>query len=491
VTTATDLANLARCAHRVYLDAHGEASERLVPTTVQQLLWDEGCEHEAEIVAGLDCVSVDAQLSASDRAQATLELMAAGVPLIYHGYLTVDDLAGEPDLLRRIEQASRFGSHAYVPVEIKSGRAFTTTTGTKPKLPYAMQLAAYSELLKAVQGWQPSIGFVIDHHGAWQEIDLSAVESEYADARAKFPRIQSGSEATTPGWKAACAQCVWRDHCWRELVRVDDLTTLPSIGEPKRAALISIGVKTVADLAEASPALLSTAKGVGAVAARTWPLRARAVKTGAPIKLRPWTPPAVDLEISYDIENLSDPFVYLHGLLIRTAGTHRFGSSEFIDNDFGAFQPVCADYPESERDVWRRFLLAVENIDCRGSYAVYIYSSHERTALRRLQATYGGSEALTRFEANIIDLRRELARCVVFPTDADGLKTIAGYVGFHWRDNDPGGGQSIAWWKEYWGDSVKRADARLRVLAYNEDDVRATFAIRDWLERFSEDVQAA
>ncbi len=40
----------------------------------------------------------------------------------------------------------------------------------------------------------------------------------------------------------------------------------------------------------------------------------------------------------------------------------------------------------------------------------------------------------------------------------------------------------MAWWAEYMADPVGKEALRDRVIAYSEDDVRATFAVRDWLE---------
>jgi len=80
--------------------------------------------------------------------------------------------------------------------------------------------------------------------------------------------------------------------------------------------------------------------------------------------------------------------------------------------------------------------------------------------------------------------RRVRPSAAVLPTDGRGLKTIAQWIGFEWRDEDPGGAQSMAWWKEYLDNPVAKTALRNRVIAYNEDDLRATFVVRDWLERF-------
>jgi len=65
----------------------------------------------------------------------------------------------------------------------------------------------------------------------------------------------------------------------------------------------------------------------------------------------------------------------------------------------------------------------------------------------------------------------------------NGLKVVAGLAGFSWRDSDPNGEDSMAWYAAAVGDGDPAviAAARARLLAYNEDDVRATAAVRSWM----------
>jgi predicted RecB family nuclease len=60
---------------------------------------------------------------------------------------------------------------------------------------------------------------------------------------------------------------------------------------------------------------------------------------------------------------------------------------------------------------------------------------------------------------------------------------MAGHVGFSWRDDDPGGLNSQLWFAEavHGATNEVRAQARRRVLEYNEDDVTATNQVRAWL----------
>ena len=61
------------------------------------------------------------------------------------------------------------------------------------------------------------------------------------------------------------------------------------------------------------------------------------------------------------------------------------------------------------------------------------------------------------------------------------MKRVAPLAGFRWRDEDPGGDQSMVWYGRAVNhlDPGVREENRARILAYNEDDVEATAAIRE------------
>jgi predicted RecB family nuclease len=69
-----------------------------------------------------------------------------------------------------------------------------------------------------------------------------------------------------------------------------------------------------------------------------------------------------------------------------------------------------------------------------------------------------------------------------WPTYSYGIKQIANRVGFRWRDRDPSGANSIAWYNEYLK-QPDRQDLLERILQYNEDDCRAMIAVKDYFQR--------
>ena len=56
VITAQDLYNYTKCAHRVYLDAHGDPASRARASAFVRLLWEMGLQTEREYVRALGLV---------------------------------------------------------------------------------------------------------------------------------------------------------------------------------------------------------------------------------------------------------------------------------------------------------------------------------------------------------------------------------------------------------------------------------------------------
>ena len=66
-----------------------------------------------------------------------------------------------------------------------------------------------------------------------------------------------------------------------------------------------------------------------------------------------------------------------------------------------------------------------------------------------------------------------------------GLKTVAPLAGFSWRGADVGGNLAMVRYVEATaeGEDELCGEARRWLLDYNEDDVRATATLRDWLDQ--------
>ena len=137
--TASILYDYLQCPHRVHMDRFGNTGDRDGVSPFIELLWKRGTAYERKVIETLKVPFVDLSTieDNDEREKATRRALEAGEDLIYHGRLTVDNLRGEPDLLRR-------QNGGYVAGDIKSGAGVegaTDDSDGKPKKHYAAQLA--------------------------------------------------------------------------------------------------------------------------------------------------------------------------------------------------------------------------------------------------------------------------------------------------------------------------------------------------------------
>jgi predicted RecB family nuclease len=208
--------------------------------------------------------------------------------------------------------------------------------------------------------------------------------------------------------------------------------------------------------------------------------------------------PRADVELDIDLES-SDERVYLWGALVSgthpsiTTGYRPFVTFDILDDDREA--ALFADFWAWITDVRR--IAADAGLRLRA----YCHSGESaenrqlRSACRRF-AGRSGIPALDEVDeflasAQWVDMREVVSTQLLTPFGT-GLKALATYAGFTWRDDDPGGEQSLAWYELATAhpDANVRAENQHRVIEYNEDDCRATRHLRDWLERDGQSLPA-
>jgi predicted RecB family nuclease len=195
-----------------------------------------------------------------------------------------------------------------------------------------------------------------------------------------------------------------------------------------------------------------------------------------------------DVEVDVDMESYEHA-TYLWGAFV----TNNVGL-EGIEEGYRAFVTFDELTDEAEAEIfadfwtWLTQLRTAVRAKGRSFRAYCFWRAAEESQMKR--AAEIGAESipavreLERFfrSSEWVDLH-ELSKNQLLTEGPLGLKVLAGYAGFSWRDEDPSGEASIAWYEEAIGDDQAAAQAsRLRLLAYNEDDVLATRALRRWLE---------
>jgi predicted RecB family nuclease len=152
------------------------------------------------------------------------------------------------------------------------------------------------------------------------------------------------------------------------------------------------------------------------------------------------------------------------------------------------WEPLTADVEaENSLAFWTWFMEERRQAHGRGNtFRAYCYNaSAENTYLKRLGLSVGLSDEVSAFiqSEEWVDLLRTVNQQLM-TGGSSGLKVIAPLSGFRWNVDDPGGGLSMLKYDLAVSsdDESIRSEARNWLLTYNQGDVEATLAIRNWLE---------
>lgn len=507
------------------------------PPAEIQVRIDAGREFEADVLDRLrDALTpqqyVDLRgLERSEAVTRTLAAMADGVDVVIGGWLPDDENGGRkgrPDLLIRAEDGS-----GYHPGEVKGHRitkaakkghldcsrlgtpaVVEQVDGLAPcrtdRIDDYLQLAHYWRMLEAcglaastpraaVIGtddvpalggtglvWlnlrAPLFATYSRSAGKAKRSALERYDHEFA-FRLQVAGAATGTALVQPIFIEECKSCPWYEHCLEiagDAVSAQVITTafsrrewlaLEKAGCSSLEALAGLDVDDASFQATYLPEVTHLSNAL--VRLGDMVRRARMVHDGVfveRITSGPIDVPVADVEVDLDVEWDPDLHVYLWGVLLRRPG------AEPAYRSFLSWQVLDAD---SERVLALEFVAWLREIVAAtpGQVRVHHYSPAEVSQLRRVL----GEEV-----ADLLPLFVDLHRIVAdnfFGVVGLGIKKVAPAFGFAWRDESPSGVQSQLWLEEarHASDSAVREAARQRLLDYNEDDVRATAALRAWL----------
>lgn len=487
--TASRLYDLVACPHRVGMDLFGDPSKQDDENVFIKLLWERGTLFERETINNLKIRFLDLSIHQGDeKERRTKDAMEAKTSLIYGGRISADDLLGDPDLLR-------WEGNGYVPGDIKSGAGEEgDEENGKPKTHYAVQLGLYVDILERKGISAARRGFIWDIHGEEVIYDFESLQgkknpqtlwTKYLGYLEEARNIVRKSGGTHAAYGAPCKHCHWLTACMGDLCMADDLTLIPELGRSKRDAM-SPPISNIKDFADTEIGSFIKGKktifaGIGPDSLKKFHRRAKLVKgtNPQPQLLDTITFPEADLEIFFDVE--TDPLrdiCYLHGFIER----------HLSENNKERYVSFFADEPTPEAEE-KAFKDAWEYLQSLSDFSMYYYSKYERTSLRKLQRRFSHVCSDTDIEdlfhpSKAIDLYYDVVKKKTdWPTIDFSIKTLAKYLGFHWRDTHPSGAASIEWYHR-WVESHDQ-DIKQRILIYNQDDCLATRVLLDGLKALS------
>ncbi|BBY28113.1 TM0106 family RecB-like putative nuclease [Mycolicibacterium sediminis] len=410
--------------------------------------------------------------------------MADGWDVVYQMPFINDGVRGIADFLERVQDDD--GTVSWEPVDAKLTRA-----DAKPG--HVLQLCFYADAITALTGVDPPDMHVLLGSGQRESLRVNEFRPYWRRLRTQLAAaVGAGPDAsTTPKPCAHCDFCEFSARCdsqWRE---EDSLVYVPGIREPERVALADSGVNTLALLGR----LRADLSGIRPERLH-WLVRQAGLQVAA--QLDPDAPPPFTM-----IESTHDPdHERGYGLLPRPDVGDVFLDFEghpFWRADTGLF--FLFGLIESDQDgqwayrAWWAHDLAGEaaavtalvdyfthRLTRHPDMHVYHYNHTERSALQSLTRVRGVAEAdLGRLvEADLfVDLLQVARNAIQVGTESYGLKYLEKLTGYERsHDIDEGAGAVVRYETFMTDHDQSDLDA---IAAYNEDDVRATRAFRDWL----------
>ena len=485
------------CPHYLTLSHEGEGGGIARPTftvgSFARLLQDKGLEHEAAVEAcyldaGLVAHRVDGKRRGetfADWAERVAGSLDTDVDVLFQVPLVHDGIRGVADFLER-EVETESGSTRWEPVDAKLARR-----AAKPG--HLLQLCFYAEALGSATGEVPRRLQVSLGTGATEAVEYEAVRPYWARLRGQLAAVmaEAPSAETRPEPCDHCGFCEFELSCeavWRD---EDSLVFVSGISKADRSALEAAGVATMAALATRTdpvPEMRDARLARLRIQAKLQVKAREAPEEPPPYCLVPvredpvWgrgferLPEPSDHDIFLDFEG--HPFwrpdrglFFLFGYVARGA-----------DGDWHYHQAWAHDENE-ERE---RVLELIHDIRHRRaadpSMHVYHYNHTERSALESLAAEHGVAQRTldSLIDAEVfVDLFQVVRNSIQVGVESYSLKNLEILTGYERRHEiDKGAGAVLAY------DAFTRDgdEEHLRAIAdYNDDDVRATRALRDWL----------
>jgi uncharacterized protein len=494
---ATDLAGFLGCRHLTQLNRAVAMGTRAAPpywADVQRdALIERGAAHERDYVEhlrnlGLSVVTVDGVDATATAVAQTSNAMAQGVDVIVQGALARDGWRGRADVLRRVDTPSRFGGWSYEAVDTKL--AHETKSGT------ILQLCVYSDLLGDVLGVSPEFMSVVT---PWSAFDPE--RHRFADYAAFYRRAARGLEAflredaeTYPEPTVYCDTCRWRQPCDERRHADDHLSLVAGVSRLQMAELRARDIPTMKQLSDV-PLPLGWRPERGApetyvrvreqarvqVEAREADERRMevlAIHPGAGLCRLP--APSLG-DVFFDIEG--DPFVG------RDGQEYLLGYAFTDDDGRTAYAHAWARTRAEEKEAFEKLVDFVSaRLERFPELHVYHYAAYEPAALKRLMGRYGTrEEAVDGFLRGgvFVDLYAVARHSVRASVESYSIKQLEPFYAFQRQVplRDAGLARARVEVCLERGDALSLDPDDIEVVrAYNEDDCRSAWKLRDWLE---------
>jgi predicted RecB family nuclease len=496
------------CAHFLTLQHEVEAGVRTVESSpfgeMAQMLLDKGLEHERAVLEryraeGLSVFEVPDRDKANNESfqqwvDRVGDVLSDGHDVVFQMPFVHEGIRGIADFLRRVDDADGDG-FTWEPIDAKLAR-----NAAKPG--HVLQLCFYAEAIEATTGRLPELLRIELGSGRSETVRVADVLAYWRRLRGQLATLltQGAEVDTRPKPCDHCQFCEFELVCDAQWRAADSLVHVAGLRSADRLTLQQNGVTTIAALAELDRDIttLDPARRDTFVRQARLQVQARNTPDEKPpfelLETRASTDPlADDLDARDQIgfaalpaADDGDVFLDFEGHPFWHADAELFFLFGLIERSpAGAweFKGFWAHTKEEEAVATKALIDHLT--ERRAQFPdmhVYHYNHTERSSLERLVKEHGVAElALEQLitTGQFVDLLPIVKGAMQVGVEGYGLKHIERLTDYErGHDIDKGSGAVVEY--EAWMRSREQPMLD-RIAAYNEDDVRATRELRDWL----------
>ncbi len=482
--TASDFVSYhrpTRCDLRVFLRHHRE--EEVSPGPYDEVLRRLGLRHEKNHLATLGAFADVSDDSLHEQVKKTADAIAKKVPILYQAAFLANAVLGETDVeIVGVPDFLILDGGGYLIRDSKLSRRVDEEN--HPEI--LLQLQLYGWLFEKSSGGAPKELQVLSGRGEIVAVHYDGGKSALQELERILNLKQLTAEPYEPvGW-SKCLGCGYTNRCWAKAEENCDVALVYCVDQSLALTLHSQGVRSrkdllgnfdAANLSELKRPYGKREQRVGKAAEKILQFADAMEKKQERVFAVPVIPPSDNYAI-FDLEGLPPHLdeldkIYLWGMQVYGEKPSEFTYSV---SGFGA---------DGDRECWLTFLANAKGIfETYGDIPFVHWAPYEQTYLRRYVERFGDPEGIAaRVGANLLDLLTVTRKSVVLPLPSLSLKVVEDYVGFERKEAEYGGAWAMATFIEATetSDEGKRKELMDKIVAYNKEDLEATWAVFEWL----------
>ena len=488
--SASDICGFLECQHLTATDLLHLVSpqQKAVDSDDNRLIQEKGLEHEAAYLNQLKAqharvvdIAEGGAHTLDEKVELTRRAMEQGVDVVFQATLREGNYIGHADFLRKVPGASVFGDYSYEVIDTKLAK--------RSKAKFIVQLALYSRMLARLQGVTPKYMYVVLGDAARTEERFRV--ADYADYLASVLRRfsafigQAEPSGTYPEPCDHCGFCAWRERCAEQRKTDDHLSAVANISKSQLRKLQGAEVRTLQQLAELPvgthiPKLNTDSLTKLHLQAR---LQFAGRQQESPLfellDQQPGSrgfqrmPAAVEGDLFFDME----------GNPLEEGGLEYLFGLYLDEHDQRVFKAFWAHSRRAEKQAFEDFIdFVMAHLQRYPQAHIYHYASYEETAIKRLMTQHGTREAQVDWllrNGKLIDLYKVVREALRVSEPSYSIKYIEHFYMERRAGDVTNAGASIVFYERW--KSTQEADLLEKIERYNEDDVRSTYLLRNWL----------